>query len=99
MSMNKDQLKFVGGALVVLAAGAMMFNQLFSYVAGIGRMISMIITALLIAWLITFVMVRLKGKSKGPAPSPQDARTQNADTQDHTDAEVIKRDDGDPDNV
>lgn len=99
MSMNKDQLKFVGGALVVLAAGAMMFNQLFSYVAGIGRMISMIITALLIAWLITFVMVRLKGKSKGPGPRPQDARTQNADTQDHTDTEVIKRDDGDPDNV
>jgi hypothetical protein len=102
--MNKEQLKFTGGALIVLAAGAMMFNQLFSYVAGIGRMISMIVTALLIAWLITFVMVRLKGKNKGPGPNPKDSSNANngqksSNTQYDAETEAVKKDDGDLDNV
>ncbi|MFA7339314.1 MAG: hypothetical protein WC028_21215 [Candidatus Obscuribacterales bacterium] len=64
MQINKEKLKVIGGALIVLAAIAVMFNQVFSFAFGILRMISMILIAVLIAYAITNVMVRLRGKRR-----------------------------------
>jgi predicted lipid-binding transport protein (Tim44 family) len=64
MQINKEKLKVIGGALIVLAAVAVMFNQVFNFAFGIVRMVSMILIALAIAWLITNAMVRLRGKKK-----------------------------------
>ena len=74
MQINKEKLKVIGGALIVLAAIAVMFNQVFSFAFGIVRMVSMILIALTIAWLITNVMVRLRGKKK-PSSMIQNAAT------------------------
>ncbi len=74
MQINKEKLKVIGGALIVLAAIAVMFNQVFSFAFGIVRMVSMILIALTIAWLITNVMVRLRGKKK-PGNTIQTATT------------------------
>ncbi|MBA4073863.1 MAG: hypothetical protein C0508_02410 [Cyanobacteria bacterium PR.023] len=74
MQINKEKLKVIGGALIVLAAIAVMFNQVFSFAFGIMRMVSMILIALTIAWLITNVMVRLRGKKK-PSSMIQNAAT------------------------
>jgi len=74
MQINKEKLKVIGGALIVLAAIAVMFNQVFSFAFGILRMVSMILIALTIAWLITNVMVRLRGKKK-PSNTIQSAAT------------------------
>lgn len=74
MQINKEKLKVIGGALIVLAAIAVMFNQVFSFAFGIVRMVSMILIALTIAWAITNVMVRLRGKKK-PSNTIQSAAT------------------------
>jgi predicted lipid-binding transport protein (Tim44 family) len=74
MQINKEKLKVIGGALIVLAAVAVMFNQVFSFAFGLVRMVSMILIALAIAWFITNVMVRLRGNKK-PSKTIQTAAT------------------------
>ncbi len=74
MQINKEKLKVIGGALIVLAAVFVMFNQVFNFALGIVRMVSMILIALAIAWFITNVMVRLRGKKK-PSDTIQTAAT------------------------
>ena len=64
MNINKEKLKFIGGGLIVLAAASLMLQPLLTYVAGLGRMISFIISALLITYMIAFVIIKLKGKAK-----------------------------------
>ena len=64
MQINQEKLKVIGGALIVLAAIAVMFSQVFSFALGIVRMVSMILFALVIAYAITNVMVRLRGKKR-----------------------------------
>jgi hypothetical protein len=62
MNISKQKLKLIGGGIVVLAAASIMLQPLIAYVAGLGRMITFIVTALLITYLITTVIIRLKGK-------------------------------------
>jgi hypothetical protein len=62
MNISKQKLKLIGGGVIVLAAASLMLQPLIVYVAGLGRMISFILTAILIAYLITTVVVRLRGK-------------------------------------
>ncbi len=64
MQISKEQLKFIGGAVIVLAAAAVMFNELFSYVFSLGRMFTLIGIALIIALAMTLVMVRLRGRKQ-----------------------------------
>jgi hypothetical protein len=82
MNISKQKLKIIGGGIIVLAAASLMLQPLLSYVAGLGRMISFIIAVILITYLITSIIVRLKGKncskdngacaSKGGADQPSD---------------------------
>ncbi|MBP9092420.1 hypothetical protein KBI23_15440 [bacterium] len=91
MHINKEKLKVIGGALIVLAAVAVMFNQVFNFAFGIVRMVSMILIALTIAWVITNAMVRLRGKKKAAntietkAQSPELA----AKIQEYSDNETV----------
>jgi len=59
MNINKNTLKIVGGGIIVLAAASIMLGPIMAYIAGLGRLISFIITAVLIAFLITFVVKKL----------------------------------------
>jgi hypothetical protein len=63
MNINKNKLKIIGGGLVVLCAASLMLQPLLVYIAGLGRMITFIVTALLITYLITTIICRMKGKS------------------------------------
>ena len=57
-----SKLKIIGGAIVVLAAAGVMLQPLLVYVAGLGRLITFIVTMLLLAYLVTFVIRKMKGK-------------------------------------
>ncbi|MBS1993032.1 MAG: hypothetical protein JSS86_14005 [Cyanobacteria bacterium SZAS LIN-2] len=63
-----NKLKVLGGGLIVLAAASIMLQPLLTYIAGLGRLISFIITAVLIAYLITFVVRKLSSNGcKNPS--------------------------------
>ena len=79
MQINKEKLKIIGGALIVLAAISVMFNQVFSFAFGIVRMVSMVLIAVTIAWLITNAMVRLRGKKKPIAAGSPELAAKKAD--------------------
>jgi len=74
MQITKEKLKIIGGGIVVLAAASVMLGPLMTYIAGLGRMISFIVTAILIAYLITFVVKKLRGK-KTTNPQNNDANS------------------------
>ncbi len=63
MNITKQKLKIIGGAVIVLAAASLMLQPLLTYVAGLGRMISFIISAVLITYLVVTVVCKLKGKN------------------------------------
>jgi predicted lipid-binding transport protein (Tim44 family) len=83
MQINKEKLKVIGGALIVLAAIAVMFNQVFSFAFGIVRMISMILIAVAIAYFITNVMVRLRGKRRAANTINAAKNPENSDNETH----------------
>jgi len=78
MNISKQKLKLIGGAVIVLAAASLMLQPLIVYIAGLGRMITFIVTALLIAYLITSVVCRLRGK-KCSKPGDKSCGTGGAD--------------------
>ncbi|MBX9948765.1 MAG: hypothetical protein K2Y39_06370 [Candidatus Obscuribacterales bacterium] len=60
MSEEKGNGKLVkiGGALIILAAFGIMLPAVFQYVAGIGRMVILIVVALGFAYLLNMMMAR-----------------------------------------
>lgn len=62
MKIATDTLKKLIGGLVVLSAASLVFGHVFEYVAGLTRIISLIVTVVLVSWLIVFVGSKLKGK-------------------------------------
>lgn len=48
----------IGGALIILAAFGIMLPAVFQYVAGIGRMVILIVVALGLAYLLNIMMAR-----------------------------------------
>jgi hypothetical protein len=88
--MTQDQaskLKLIGGGIVVLAAASVMLQPLMVYVAGLGRLIGFIVTMLLLAYLVTFVMRKMKGRYNNsadkPADVPVDVEVQNPNPVDY----------------
>lgn len=79
MNSDKQQLKKLGAGLVILAAAAVMFNQLFDYIAGLSRMITFIAIALSMAFIAVFIIKRFQKKK------PDESKS--ADQSDHVDAE------------
>ena len=60
MSEEKGNSKLVkiGGALIILAAFGIMLPAVFQYVAGIGRMVILIVVALGMAYLLNMMMAK-----------------------------------------
>jgi len=58
------------GHPAVVAAASLMLQPLLTYVAGLGRMISFIISAVLITYLIVTVVCKLKGKNCSREKNP-----------------------------
>jgi len=87
MNINKNNLKLLGGGIIVLAAASIMLGPIMTYIAGLGRMISFVITAVLIAFMITFVVKKLSStgcKERSTTTSGCDngpeARTNDSET-------------------
>lgn len=60
MSEEKGNSKLVkiGGALIILAACGIMLPAIFQFVAGVGRMVILIVVALGLAYLLNMMMAR-----------------------------------------
>ncbi len=63
MKIAPDTMKKLIGGLVILSAASLVFGHVFEYVAGLTRIIGLIVTVVLVSWLIVFVGSKLKGKS------------------------------------
>ncbi len=57
-----DNAKKIAGAAVILCAASLMFGNVFAYVAGIMRVLSLILTVIVVTWLVVFVMGKMRGK-------------------------------------
>lgn len=66
----------IAGAAVIGVAGLLMFNQIFDYVAGILRILSLIISTLLIAWLVATILRKLSAKPKASPKHDVDAEVE-----------------------
>ena len=55
---GNNRLVQIGGALIILAAAGIMLPAIFAYVAGIGRMVILIVVALAAAYLLNIMMAR-----------------------------------------
>lgn len=73
VSYDKKQLfKYIGGGLIVAVAFAIMAPGLTNYVMGLGRLISLILTIISVAFLIVYICHKLKPKEGGPEPNYQE---------------------------
>ncbi len=79
VSLNKEALKFAGGAIIVAAAVCVMLPDLVRYVAGLGRLGIWIAGVLILAWLLASVKVRLGTLSTPISKSAQSVQSASAD--------------------
>ncbi|MBU6452000.1 MAG: hypothetical protein KGS72_09505 [Cyanobacteria bacterium REEB67] len=64
MNIGKDKFKLIAGGLIVLAAASLMMQPLLSYLAGLSRLITFIVTILLMAYLFTFFVTKMRGSKR-----------------------------------
>lgn len=80
MKINADTLKFIGGAIVVLAAALIMLPGFFSVALGLGRILLVIAIAggacLLLAYTVHFLK-RKRNPSDNPTSAPPTDVTPN----------------------
>src|SRR5579885_3052663 len=64
-------LQYAGGGLIVAAAFALMLPGWLFYLAGLWRIISLVVTMLVVAWLVVYIYHKLcppkKNQSRQPA--------------------------------
>ena len=78
---SNSRLVKIGGALIILAACGIMLPAIFQYVAGIGRMVILIVVALAAAYVLNMMMARqainrMRAKARA-AGSEQSADSQS----------------------
>jgi UPF0716 family protein affecting phage T7 exclusion len=61
---KKKVFQFVGGGLIIAAAFAIMLPGFITYVAGLWRFISLIVSILLTAWLLVYIYHKLVKKDE-----------------------------------
>jgi len=93
VQITKEQLKFIGGALIIIAACSVMFKEMFAYIFSLGRMFTLIGIALAIALVMTLLMVRLKGKKSAHRPADA-SKNSESDLNSNTDAVDAENVDG-----
>lgn len=57
-----DNAKKIAGAAVILCAASLMFGNVFAYVAGLMRVLSIILTVIVLTWLAVFILGKMRGK-------------------------------------
>ena len=76
MKLDSQKLKYIGGAIIVLAAFSLMFNEVFSYLAGLGRMLTLILVALIIAAIVATILRKVRpSKTSSGSGSDSDSNT------------------------
>lgn len=70
VALNKETLKYAGGAIIVAAAVGIMMPDLVKYLAGLWRLGVMIAVVITLAWLLAFARHKLTGQ-KAPASQGQ----------------------------
>ncbi|MGD9682720.1 MAG: hypothetical protein AB7W16_16140 [Candidatus Obscuribacterales bacterium] len=71
---RKKLFQMIGGGLIVACAFAIMLPGLVSYIFGLWRIISLIVTMVIVAWLIVFIYHKMR-----PMPRP-DKTSSNDET-------------------
>ncbi|MBI5171848.1 MAG: hypothetical protein HY986_03115 [Candidatus Melainabacteria bacterium] len=61
MAMTPKTKNILGG-LVIMAAASLMLGHIFEYIAGLTRIVSVILTVLAVTWLAVFLLSKLSGK-------------------------------------
>jgi|GEM_PF-1347620 hypothetical protein len=75
---KKKVFQFVGGGLIIAIAFGIMLPGFITYVFGLWRFISLIVSILLTAWLIVYIYHKLVKK---PEPKPEDPPEQTEDNE------------------
>lgn len=78
MKLNSKTIKFVGGALIVVAAFSILLPGLLKFLFGIWRIGVLIVTAVILAWLAAYVYSQLVAKKKRNDDRP-DAKSDSDD--------------------
>jgi hypothetical protein len=76
VSLNREALKFAGGAIIVAAAVCVMLPDLVRYVAGLGRLGIWIVGVLILAWLMASVKVHLGTRLCPTTSKDNDSQTE-----------------------
>ncbi|HND06383.1 MAG TPA: hypothetical protein PLF23_24275 [Candidatus Obscuribacter sp.] len=85
MAMTPKTKNILGG-LVIMAAASLMLGHIFEYIAGLTRIISVILTVLAVTWLAVFLLSKLSGKGYKDSKNGK-STSKNSTTDDITDAE------------
>ena len=64
---KKKLLQYTGGGVIIAGAAAIMLPDLVNYLFGLWRIITLIATILITAYLLVFIMNKLKPRSKAPS--------------------------------
>ncbi len=81
MSEGKDNnlLVKIGGGLIILAAFGIMLPAIFQYVAGLARMVILIVVALAAAYILNMMMARRAVNRMRQRAAEAEARNANQD--------------------
>lgn len=71
---KKKLLQLLGGGTIIACAFVIMLPGFLTYIFGLWRIISLIVTMVIIAWLIVFIYHKLK-----PAPRPEPTSSSDDD--------------------
>lgn len=81
---SNNRLVKIGAALIILAACVIMLPAIFQYVAGIGRMVILIVVALAAAYLLNMMMARQAidrmRRAKAQAAGAEQSSSSNPET-------------------
>ncbi len=79
MAMTPKTKNILGG-LVIMAAASLMLGHIFEYIAGLTRIVSVILTVLAVTWLAVFLISKLSGKGyNNSKKSKSEAKTSTTD--------------------
>ena len=65
LKMDREKLKFAGGALVIAGAAVIVMPGLFGYVAGLWRLGLWVLVAIATAWVLSFIWARFAVSRQG----------------------------------
>ncbi|HEY9732642.1 MAG TPA: hypothetical protein V6C89_12060 [Drouetiella sp.] len=77
---NAQSLKMIGGCIIVAGACLIMFPDLVGYMGSIGKLLIIVLVAILSAALVTRMFYKLKNQKQTSTANPQQPATAGTDT-------------------